>query len=343
MTARPLNLALIGCGRISAAHLAAAAALPDIVRIAAVVDRDPALAARTAAPFGAPAFASLAEALALPELDAVLIATPNHLHAAQAMAALRAGKHVLVEKPAAETGAEAAALAREAEARGLVFAAGHTFRHTEAVRQVVDRLPGLGRLLSLEVSCCVRWDGPQAPWWAERKAEEGLILSLFAPHSLDFVQLVMGADEPVRVHAEAARWQGGWQGEDEAMILLAYPGRRLATVHISYNQPTVMDRRTLYFDTGVLEIEHGEILRWNDEVIVMPPEGVLIEPRRLGGRAQAHYFEGQLVEFARAVRGEPHRMPTGHDAARLIDLIDRVRASARANSAADAIDPPPES
>lgn len=336
----PVNIAVIGCGRISASHLDAAAARPDAARIVAVVDRDIALAQKAAAPFGAHAFATIEEALALTAVDAVLIATPNHVHAAQAMATLQAGKHVLVEKPAAETGAEAAALAREAEARGLVLAVGHTFRHNEAVRQVVDRMPTLGRLLSVEVSTCVRWNGPQAPWWAERKPEEGLILSLFAPHALDFVQLVMGDADPVRVHAEAARLQSGWQGEDEAMILLAYPGRRLASVHISYNQPSVMDRKVLHFDTGVLEIEHGEILRWNGDVIVQPPEGVLIDPLRMGGRRLEHYFQDQLTEFARAVRGQSNRMPTGHDAARLIGLIDRVKASARANSAADAIDPP---
>lgn len=340
VTGDRVNIAMIGCGRISASHLNAVAALPDAARIVAVVDSNVELAKAAAAPFGAQVCATLEDALALPQVDAVLIATPNHLHAGQAMAALRAGKHVLVEKPAAETGADALALAQEAEARGLVLAVGHTFRHNEAVRQVVARMPTLGRLLSLEVSMCVHWDGPQAPWWAQRKAEDGLILSLFAPHALDFVQLVMGDADPVRVHAEGARLQSGWQGEDEAMILMAYPGRRMASVHISYNQPSVMDRKTLYFDTGVLEIEHGEILRWNGEVIVQPPEGVLTDPRRMGGRTLEHYFEGQIAEFARAVRGQAHRMPTGHDAARLIALIDRVRASARANSAADAIDPP---
>lgn len=335
-----VNIAVIGCGRISASHIGAAAARPDAARIVAVVDRNIALAQASAASSGAQAFATIEEVLELADVEAVLIATPNHLHASQAMAALRAGKHVLVEKPAAETGADALALANEAETRGLVLAVGHTFRHNEAVRQMVDRMPDLGRLLSVEVSTCVRWNGPQAPWWAERSPEEGLILSLFAPHALDFVQLVMGDADPVRVHAEAARLQSGWQGEDEAMILLAYPGRRMASVHLSYNQPATMDRKTLYFDTGILEIEHGEILKWNDEVIVMPPEGVLIDPRRMGGRTLDHYFETQLAEFARAVRGQSHRMPTGYDAARLIALIDRVKASARANSAADAIDPP---
>lgn len=339
-SAARLGLAVIGCGRISGSHLAAAAALPAEIHVVATVDRDLAQAQAAAEPFDARAFATLDEALALPEVDAVLIATPNGLHAAQSLAALRAGKHVLVEKPVAETGPQAIELANEAQARGLVLAAGHTFRHNAAVRHFVDNRAAFGRLRAVEVSACVLWDGPQAPWWAERTPEEGLILSLFAPHSLDFVQLAMGDDDPVRVHTEAARHQSGWQGEDEAMIVMAYPGRRLASVHISYNQPAVLDRKVLHFDKGVLEIEHGEILSWNGEVLVQPEDGVLTAPRVMGGRKLGHYFRDQLSEFAAAVRGEPHRCPTGHDAARLIALIDRVKASARANSAADAIDPP---
>lgn len=335
----PVGLAIVGCGRISAAHLAAAAAVPDSVRLVAAVDPDPAMAARAAEPFGAAVLDRIEAALAMPEVEAVLIASPNAMHGAQALAALRAGRHALVEKPLAETGVEARALAQEAARQGLVLAAGHTFRHNAAVRTLVDRMPEWGRLRAVEVSSCVFWDGPQAPWWATRTPEEGLILSLFAPHSLDFVQLVMGADDPLRVHAEAARWQPGWQGEDEAMILLGYPGRRMASVHISYNQRSLFDRKVLYFEKGVAEIENGEILRWNGETIVTPPEGVLIDPRRMGGRKLGHFFEQQLREFALAVRGGDHRCPTGHDAARLIELIDRVKASARANCA-DAIDPP---
>jgi len=200
-----------------------------------------------------------------------------------------------------------------------------------------DHWADFGVLRSLSVTSCVFWDGPQADWWAQRKAEEGLLLSLFAPHSLDFVQLCMGADDPLRVHCEAARWQSGWQGEDEAMILLAYPGRRIAQVHISYNQPSVYDRKVLHFSGGVVEIEDGERLLFNGEVLVEPEAGVIRDARAMGGRSLAHYFRIQLGEFALAVGGRASRSVTGDDAARGIVLMDRVLASARANSV-DAID-----
>jgi len=337
---RPLGLCLVGCGRIAGAHLAALAALPNKLKLVAAVDALPDAAARVGQAHGAVATTDLALALGLPEVDVVLICSPNDAHFDHAMAAIRAGKHVLVEKPLAPTGAQARALAEAAQAAGVVLSVGHTYRHGPAFHYLLDHWADFGKLMAVEVTSCVRWNGPQAPWWATRTPEEGLILSLFAPHSLDFVQLCMGEDDPIRVHAEAARWQTGWQGEDQAMILLAYPGRRMASVHISYNQPSIIDRKVLHFSKGVVEIEDGEFLRFNRELLVEPPAGVVRDGRVMGGRDLGHYFRIQLEEFVDAAHGRPHRSVTGVQAARTIELIDRILADARAN-AADAIDPPP--
>lgn len=335
----PVRIAVIGCGRIAEAHLDAIAARPDIATLVAVVDPDPERAAIVAAERGGvQAFTTLAAALAFDAVEAVILCTPNDGHAAQTLQALVAGKHVLVEKPMAENAADATAMADAAVATGRILAVGHTFRHSAAVRYLQDHRAEFGRLRAIEVSQCVFWDGPQAPWWATRPPEDGLILSLFAPHALDFVQLAM-ADELVRVHVEAARHQDGWRGEDEAMILLAYPGRRIATLHLSYNQRQVVDRKTLFFDRGVLRIEDGEYLYWNDVLLVQPDPGVIGDPRSMGGRDLSGYFRTQLAEFAAAVRGQLHRSPLHDEGRSLIALIDRVRASARAN-AADMIDGP---
>lgn len=336
----PLGIALVGCGRISAAHLAAIAAQPETLRLIATVDHGIERAKAAAAPFGAAAFATLDEALALPQVEAVIVCSPNAAHVGHARTALEAGRHVLVEKPLAETSAEAGELADMADARGLALVAGHTFRHGPAVRYLQDHMAEFGRLRAVEVSQCVFWDGPQAPWWAERTPEQGLILAMFAPHPLDFIQLVMGADDPMRVHAEGARHQDGWQAEDEVMAMMAYPDRRMVSLHISYNQQPVHDRKVLFFDNGVLEIVDSETLLWNGEARVSPATGTMDAPGRMGGRDLSFYFRTQLDEFAKAARGLPHRCATGRDAARLMALIERVLASVRENSA-DAIDPRP--
>lgn len=339
-SAAPVRIAIVGCGRIAQAHLAAIAAIPDQITLVAAVDPDAAIAKAVTTQFDAAhAFTDLAQALACNEVEAVIICTPNGLHAAQSLDALTAGRHVLVEKPMAENSVDADAMAHAAEQAGRILAIGHTFRHGAAVRYLQDHRTDFGTLRAVEVSQCVFWDGPQAPWWATRAPEEGLILSLFAPHALDFVQMVMGDEDPVRVHAEAARHQGGWLGEDEAMILLAYPDRRLASLHLSYNQRQIVDSRTLFFDRGVLRIEDGEFLYWNDALMVEPAEGVISDRRSMGGRDLSGYFRTQLSEFAAAVRGQTSRSPLHHDGRRLIALIDRVRRSARDNSA-DMIDTP---
>lgn len=73
-----------------------------------------------------------------PKVDAVIIATPVHTHYEIALAALRAGKHVLVEKPIAETSVRARHLVDEAARRGLVLMVDHTFVYTPAIRAVRD-------------------------------------------------------------------------------------------------------------------------------------------------------------------------------------------------------------
>lgn len=231
-----LGIAILGCGRIAGRHAEAIGRVPDLGRVVVVADPDPARAAALAQAHGVGATArGLDEVLARRDVDAVLVCTPNALHAEQSIRILESGRHVLVEKPFAENAADAERMAECAARTGRVLALGQTLRHTQPIRWLQDHRHDFGRLRAVEVSMLVRWDGPQAPWWKTRTRREGLILSLYAPHALDFVQLVLGTDAQ-HVHAEVARWQQDWASEDEAMILLRYPGNVLAQVHISYNQ-----------------------------------------------------------------------------------------------------------
>lgn len=304
---RPVGIALIGCGRISPMHLKAIAQQPGYAKLIAAVDPHPARAAMVASEFGAPhSFTTLEEALGVDEVEAVILCTPNALHASQVATALAAGRHVLVEKPFAETLADAQANADLAEQAGLVLAAGHTFRHVDAVRTLQDRMASFGKLRAMTVSMCVFWDGPQAPWWASRTHDEGLILTLFAPHAIDFLQLVMGDVDPERIHVEAARHQPGWFAEDEAMILLRYPDNVLATVHLSYNTRQTLNRKTLFFDKTTVRIENGDEL-WIDDVPVVVPQSAKVEGAALFNDGITHFFATQLREFALAIRGQPNR------------------------------------
>jgi predicted dehydrogenase len=329
---RPVGIALVGCGRIAHSHASAISALPAAGRLVTVVDPDAARARDFATRYGAgSSHTELAAALSHPEVEAVVLCTPNALHAAQSIAALEAGRHVLVEKPMAENPADAERMAHAVRRAQRVLAIGQSLRHTPPIRHLQDTLDRYGRLRAVEVSMCVRWDGPQAPWWKTRSREQGLILSLFAPHALDFVQLVFAGEQPLNVHAEVARFQHEWDGEDEAMILLRYPGGRLAQVHLSYNQRFVVDRRTVHFDDAMVRIEDGEYL-WVNEQLVIEADAPAANAKRMGGRDFGHYFRTQFEEFVRAVRGEPHRSVLHDEGVHLTRLVQRVLDSGLSNA-----------
>lgn len=321
----PLRVALVGCGRISSVHIDGLAQLPGRATLHVVADADLERAKATAAAHGVPhALADFDAMLQMDDIDAVILCSPNSLHYEHALKAMQAGKHVLLEKPMAETAAQARHLADVSRSTGCLLAIAQSFRHSPAIRYFQDNREQFGALRSVEVSLCVFWDGPQAPWWADRTPEEGVILSLFAPHALDFVQMVMVAD-PLQAHAVAARWQDGWQGEDEAAIVLSYSGGRIGLVHVSYNTRPSHNRQTLFFDRGVLVLENSDTVIWNGEVLFAP------DPNATDAPSLSATYRTQIAEFIQALNNEPHRLPLADEGARLIELIDRVKQSVHAN------------
>jgi predicted dehydrogenase len=129
-----IRLAIIGYGYWGP-NLARAAAEVEATEVAAIAD--PSAAARERAGRRHPSARLLAdwrEAINDPAVDAVMIATPVATHFELALAALRSGKHVLVEKPMADAAANAALLIEEAARRGLALMVDHTFVYTPAVR-----------------------------------------------------------------------------------------------------------------------------------------------------------------------------------------------------------------
>src|SRR6201996_9061535 len=145
---RPLRLGVIGCGRIAqVAHLPALAKAGTIT-LAGVSDRSPTLAKGVGARYGVPGFTDAGDLLAQ-DIEAVLIAVPDRFHLAVGTEALTAGKHVLMEKPAASTSEQAAELARLAAERGLKVQIGAMRRHDPGINYARRAVAGIGPVLSV--------------------------------------------------------------------------------------------------------------------------------------------------------------------------------------------------
>ena len=137
-----IKVALAGPGAFGIKHLDAIKNIPGI-EVVSLIGRDPAQARQVADKYGIGQVTNdLAQALARPEVDAVILCTPTQLHASQAIACLQAGKHVQVEIPLADSWADAQALIAAQQASGKVAMVGHTRRFNPShqwVRQKILR------------------------------------------------------------------------------------------------------------------------------------------------------------------------------------------------------------
>ncbi len=136
-TNKPLGIALIGCGGIALANHIPGVLATHTAKIVALCDSDAAALQRASAQTGiANTHTNYADVLALDEVDAVIIATPNFLHTSIAMAAIRAGKHVMCEKPIAMSAADAMRMAQAADATGVRHMTAFTYRFVPAMRYI---------------------------------------------------------------------------------------------------------------------------------------------------------------------------------------------------------------
>jgi len=128
----PIRLGIIGCGGMEKAHEQGLAGLEDRMRVTAVCDRVPERAERAKAILGAArAVTDFREML--DEVDAVLIVLPHHLHHPVGMACLEAGRHVLMEKPLANTEQQCLELIEAAERRNRILMVGYVQRYNPLV------------------------------------------------------------------------------------------------------------------------------------------------------------------------------------------------------------------
>lgn len=209
----PVRVGLIGAGAVvQVAHLPVLKKLKN-VELGAICDVDVPKARALAERFGIrDVFDDIEDLLAHEQLDALLIATPNHLHEPHIMAALSAGLHVLVEKPLALSPGGAQRLARAAEKRGRVVMVGMTHRYrpdAQAVRSFVQS-GELGEIDSMRSSWHVARPARTVLGWRQRKDEAGggamLDLGLTM---LDLCFWLAGNPAPARVSATVVRPKGG--------------------------------------------------------------------------------------------------------------------------------------
>jgi predicted dehydrogenase len=277
----------------------------------------------------------LATVLADPAVDAVAVATPAGTHLPVALAALRAGKHVLVEKPLAATYAQGRTLVEEAQARGLTLMCDHTYCYTPAVLRIRDMVHA-GELGEVHYVDSVRIN----LGLVQRDIDVTWDL---APHDLSILDFALPEGvRPISVAAHGADPIGAGRSCVSYLILQLSNGA-IAHVHVNWLSPikvrTTMiggSKRTLVwddlnptqriavYDRGVDVASPAELgadeLR---EMLVSYRSGDMVAPALLEREA----LRAMAEEFATAIRTGRPPLTDGHAGLRILQILEAATRS----------------
>jgi predicted dehydrogenase len=200
-----VNVAVIGLGNIGQYHLSCYNDLKD-VKILGVADVAEERVSLTAAKYTPPhAFTDYHQVLALPEVDAVSVCLPNCLHAPVTIDALRAGKHVLVEKPMAMNAQECEAMVATARENGKTLAVSFNYRWNLApdswyLKHLIDqgRLGSIYYIRSVSLRRRTFLRGTKS-WFSDKKVSGGAALIDMGPHMVDLAMWLAGDYDPLQV------------------------------------------------------------------------------------------------------------------------------------------------
>lgn len=238
------------------------------------------------------------------DMDALLIATPPHLHASQALAALEAGVHLYLEKPLALSAGDCGRVfqaARQAEARGQVFQIGLERRYNPRYLAAIEaiRRGDAGRILFVRAQWHTLGEPPRQKGWYYQREKSGDLVVEQACHQMDVFNWVFGA-----VPLAACGLGGIHRREEESPgrsirdhygLILEYPGGgKVELSHLTYAVP---DRRF----SGIYELVFGENLGIDlANALAWDRHGKVIELTRQGGSDTRLALEA----FFRHVRGQ---------------------------------------
>jgi len=173
-------------------------------------------------------FKSYKDLLAIKELQAINVCTPNQMHYPVCRDALEAGKHVLVEKPITETAKEGRELVEIAQRKGLTLSVGHIFRFNNAlteVRRLIKEEKFFGRLFLMEMN----WTNLEKPW-----ADRDVLMDL-APHMFDIQNYLLG-QWPEEVSCIGGPFRRR-EGEETAYVTCRFKDGLISMANVSWLVP----------------------------------------------------------------------------------------------------------
>jgi|BarGraNGADG00212_1021973.scaffolds.fasta_scaffold02432_4 predicted dehydrogenase len=231
-----LKFAIAGAGYIAAIH-AEALQRQKSAELVAVVEKFPEKRKTFARKFGIQnEYETVADLLKDGGVDALIIGTPNALHAPQAIAALLGGVHVMVEKPMAVTVREAEKMIAAGQKSGASLMVAHCWRFDKEVRWLKFQAGKLGQIIRTKgYGVHVQW-GPEG-WFTQKKLAGGGALADMGIHALDTARFLLGDPRPISVYARLGTYYRNFDVDDTGVVLVNWEGGACSYIESGWWQP----------------------------------------------------------------------------------------------------------
>ncbi len=353
-----IHFAIVGCGGITLQNHLPGLALCPQARLKALCDADGATLERARQQTGVELVATdYREVVRREDVDAVIIATPNHTHAPIALEAIAHRKHVLCEKPLALNAADARAMAAAADRAGVRHMTAFTYRFVPAMRYLTElvRRGDLGQPYHFR-SCRLQDWGTRGLGWRQvkRLAGSGELGDMLS-HRIDFAHLLVGPMS--RLVAHLAQWhpvRGGQPNEldDWVAILACF---RSGATGVLESSKLASGRNESWRSLDYVEINGSEasfVFRTGEwdrlqfgkrggpglETLPVPESywklpGSPRDPRQ--GDPLVTFRYDQIWEFVQAIREQRPCVPDFHDGARAQGVMDAALQSAESRQWVD--------
>jgi predicted dehydrogenase len=299
-------------------------------RVVSVSDLDPAKLATCARRHPEIATTSdFTDLLRNPQIDAIAIATPVHSHYELALAALNAGKHVLVEKPLAQTSDQVRHLVDEADRRGLTLMVDHTFLYTPAVEKIRELL------LKDQLGEIYYYDSTRSSLGLFQ-SDVNVIWDL-AVHDISIIQYLLDED-PIAVSATGSRHVTG-SPENMAHITLFFESNCVAHVSVNWLSP-IKVRQTFVGGSKKMivynDLEPTEKIKVYDKGITLNGPSENAHQFRIGYRAGDMWaphisakeaLQTEVEHFIDCVRNGTPPVSSGISGLRVIEVLEAASRS----------------
>jgi UDP-N-acetyl-2-amino-2-deoxyglucuronate dehydrogenase len=332
---------IVGCGMISGFHAKAIADLRG-AKLVACCDTRAESADRFAAAHNCKSYHSLDDMLADKAVDIVTIATPSGLHMAPAVAAAKAGKHVIVEKPLEVTLKKCDKIIRACEENGVKLSTVFPSRfHDSSVK--MKRAIDAGRFGRLTVGdAYVKWFRTQqyydsGAWRGTWALDGGGALMNQAVHSVDLLAWLMG---PVKeVCAQTAQLaHERIEVEDVVVATLRFVNGALGVIEATTAAyPGYLKRIEISGSEGTAVLEEEDLKAWDFAKLAKEDKAILAEMKKSkstgGGAADPsaighHGHAKQFADVLDAIRKDRAPAIDGHEGRRSIEIIQAIYKSA---------------